>query len=342
MTSVLSLVPKQPKKDFNKLFKNNGKIIRFTARFAQPKPEDAERLFVVNFHLFDDTLSIHEPPQRNLGIVTGRFLEKGVHLNMVTGDLFKPEDLYPGSLIEVHGRKFELIDCDEYTRKHFQGEAGNSKRLDLGSVLEKIREGMRQHFPLVRDVFRKFDNDKDGVLIQSEFKQVLEKYGFANLSEEEVLIIMKFFDTRQDGQVSYNEFCDALLDEDYPTEMMKTRPALKQEVDAAYAAKAGLKTSERTETDSVRKAVRAMSDTIYKQGQTGHRLMKEFSHMTHENSVTCDQIKKAMSNIGKTFTLEEVQRTVLFVMPDADLNKINYVEFLKSMVAIYHDMCRVR
>ncbi len=40
---------------------------------CQVRSEDAERLFVVNFHLFDDTLSIHEPPQRNLGIVTGRF-----------------------------------------------------------------------------------------------------------------------------------------------------------------------------------------------------------------------------------------------------------------------------
>merc|ERR1719272_2179619 len=34
MTSVLSLIPKKPKKDFIKLFKNDGKIIRFTARFV--------------------------------------------------------------------------------------------------------------------------------------------------------------------------------------------------------------------------------------------------------------------------------------------------------------------
>jgi len=342
MTSVLSLIPKQPKKDFIKLFKNDGKIIRFTARFVDPKPEDAERLFVVNFHLFDDTLSIHEPPQRNLGIVTGRFLEKGVHLNMTTGNLFMPEDLYAGSVIEVHGRKFELMDCDAYTKKFFDNDAGNSKRLDLGAVLEKIREGMRQHFPLVRDVFRKFDSDKDGVLTLCEFKQVLEKYGFANLPDDEVLVIMKYFDTRQDGQVSYNEFCDALLDEDYPATVMKPRKALAPEEDQEYARKAEMKTQERAETDQVRRAVRAMSDVIYKQGQTGHKLMKEFSHMTHEPVVTDKQIKKAMSNIGKTFTLEEVQRTVLFVMPEVDLEKINYVEFLKSMVAIYHDMCRIR
>jgi len=341
MTSVLNLIPKQPKKDFVKLFKNNGKIIRFTAKFRDPKPEDAERLFVVNFHVFDDTLSIHEPPQRNLGIVTGRFLEKGVHLNMQTGNLFTPEDLYPGAFIEVHCRQFELLDCDEFSRKFYTNEQTKTG-LDLGAVLEKILEGMRQQFPLVRDVFRKFDGDKDGVLTQNEFRQVLEKYGFANLAEEEVLVIMKYFDTRQDGQVSYNEFCDAVLDEDYTTNMMKLKPALKQDSDANYAMKAAMKTEERTETEHVRKAVRAISDCIYKQSQTGHKLMKEFSHMTHEHTVTCMQIKKAMSNIGKTFSLEEVQRAVLFVKPQADLNKINYVEFLKSMVAIYHDMCNVR
>merc|ERR1719146_298762 len=101
MGSVLNLIPKMPQKDFIKLFKNEGKVIRFTARFKDPKPEDAERLFVVNFHLFDDTLSIHEPPQRNIGIITGRFLEKAVHLNQVTGKLFVAEDLLPGSTIQV-------------------------------------------------------------------------------------------------------------------------------------------------------------------------------------------------------------------------------------------------
>merc|ERR1719222_96707 len=93
MASVTHLIPKPPKKDFNKLFNNDGKILRFKAKFNNPKPEDQDRVFVISFHLQDDTLSIHEPPQRNLGIVTGKFLEKGVHMNQLTGTLFRPEDL---------------------------------------------------------------------------------------------------------------------------------------------------------------------------------------------------------------------------------------------------------
>jgi len=340
MTSVLSLIPKPPLKDFNKLYRNDGKILRYTAQFLDPKPEDAERLFVVNFHLFDDTLSIHEPPQRNLGIVTGKFLEKNVHLNMQTGQLFRSEDLYPGARIEVHGRAFVLLDCDEYTRRQQAGE-DIKNRLDLGVVLEKLREGFRQQAPLVRDVFRKLDTDHDGVLTYDEFKLALEKYGF-QMSQPEILIIMKHFDTRQDGQVGYNEFCDALLDKDYTTEMMEMKPAMNMDPDENYHGNAMMKTEERAETEQVRKAVRAISEVVYKQGQVMGRLMKEFSHMTHQNTVTSMQIKKGLANIGKTFSLDEIQRTVLFVEPDADLNAINYVEFLKSMVAIYHDMCRVR
>ena len=34
--------------------------------------EDVLRRFVFNFYMWDDTMGIHEPPQRNLGIITGK------------------------------------------------------------------------------------------------------------------------------------------------------------------------------------------------------------------------------------------------------------------------------
>merc|ERR1711937_95153 len=115
MSSVLHLIPKVPRRDFHKLYNNDGKVLRYTAKFANPKMEDEKRSFVINFHLFDDTLSIHEPPQRNLGIVTGKFLEKGVHLNQVTGKLFTPLDLIPGSTVKCFNHEFQILDMDEFT-----------------------------------------------------------------------------------------------------------------------------------------------------------------------------------------------------------------------------------
>jgi len=340
MGSVHALVPKQPRKDHVKLYVNDGKVLRFTAKYVNPKHEDADRMFVVNFDLADDTLSIHEPPQRHIGIVTGKFLEKGVHVNQTTGNLFQPQDLYPGAIITVYNRDFEITDMDEYTRKWFL-EPSAKRNFDLESVLEKLRESLRQQYPLVRDIFRKFDADHDGVLTMHEFRQALAKWGF-QLSEEDSLVLMRHFDTHKDGQLSYNEFCDALLDEDYTTEMIKSRPQLEKNDDLRYSQRAHEKVEERIETEKVRAAVRAMGDVVYRHTQAFMKLFKEFAHVTHGDTVTCGQIVQAFEQIGAMLELDDVIRTVLFVLPGADPDKVKYTDFLKAMVASYHDFSAIR
>merc|ERR1719188_1809350 len=142
MGSVHSLCPKPPKRDMKKLFNKAGQALRFTAQFHDPKPEDQDRLFVITFFLFDDTMSIHEPPQRNLGIVTGRFLEKSVHMNQVTGKIFQMEDLVPGNIIKVYNHEFQMLDCDEFTKKLIADKNMLKHLFDLEAVVQKIRESL--------------------------------------------------------------------------------------------------------------------------------------------------------------------------------------------------------
>jgi hypothetical protein len=339
MGSVTHLIPKPPKKDFIKLFNNEGRILRFTARFVDPKPEDVDRLFVVNFYLFDDTLSIHEPPQRNLGIVTGKFLEKGVHLNQVTGSLFKAEDLLPGHVIRVLNHEFEMLDMDEYTRKELEGVG--HRQHDVSAVMEKLRESMRQQFPLVRDIFRRFDKDHDGVITYGEFKDALEKFGFM-LQEHEVLAIMQHFDRNGDGQVSYNEFCDTLLDQDYSNEMMQMKPQMEPEARPEYGDLARARCDERAESEAVRRAVRIIGECLYKNPYLTKKLIKEFEHMSHDGFVTCAQLHLGFQQVGYTFDPEDMRRCVLFVMPDVNLNRIKVVDFPKAVLACFHDLNKVR
>ncbi|CAE8640930.1 unnamed protein product [Polarella glacialis] len=341
MSSVTHLIPKPPKKDFIKLFRHEGKVLRFKAKFVEPKPEDRDRIFVISFYLQDDTLAIHEPPQRNLGIVTGRFLEKGIHMNQLTGNLFAPNDLLPGNCIKVYNFEFYIMDMDEYSRKVFEDPNAHLRVFDLEAVLQKLRESMRQQYPLVRDVFRRFDSDHDGVLTVQEFQQALEKYGF-QLAIEDVLKIMKHFDCRGDGQVSYNEFCDMLLDEDYTTGMMVTKPALNEDFDPNYAERAFMKSAERAETTQVRKAVKELGDVLYKKQGFLTRVFKEIKHVTHEDFVTCEQIQSALEQVGHPFHIEDIQRSVLYVMPDSDLDRVNYLELFKAIVSSFHDIAASR
>jgi hypothetical protein len=334
--SVRMLCPKPPKKDFNKLFENSGLVLRFTAKFSEGKPEDADRMFIVAFYLEDDCMQIHEPPSRNSGIMTGRFLEKGIHTNQITGDLFKAADLYPGARICVYNRLFDIVDPDEYTRMYYQSE--QKKRVfNLSAVLEKMRDTMKQKFPLVRDIFRKYDSDHDGVLTMVEFKEAILKMGFL-VSDDEALVIMAHFDARKDGQISYNEFCDALLDEDSNPKVMHTKPRLNEQHDPEYAERAKSRLLERQETEKVRAAARALGNCIYMRQYNFIRACKELAHMTHEEEVSADQLQTALRQMGKVFDVEDVKRAVAYVMPGADLTRINYVQFFQALTTSFHDL----
>merc|ERR1712193_203858 len=211
----------------------------------------------------------------------------------------------------------EITDMDEYTRK-FITQDGSGQTVDLQAVLEKVREGMRQQFPHVRDIFRRFDADHNGVITLQEFKQALQKFGFM-LAEEEVLVLMRHFDKRQDGQITYNEFCDVVLDVDFTKEMLRPKLGIDTNTDLEYNKRVADKALERSETERVRKAVRDIGDVFYKHVGMMQKVFKEFTHMTHHNYVTCEQVHAALLKIGFAFDLEDVQRCILFVVPDGDL-----------------------
>lgn len=153
---------------------------------------------------------------------------------------------------------------------------------------------------------------------------------------------MAHFDTRGDGQVSYNEFCDALLDEDYHTEMLKTKPAIAGVPDSDYQSRAKYKMDERSETGEVRKAARMISEILYKRQNMMMKLLKEIGHMTHKDTVSCEQIQHAMKQCGQSVDVQDVIRTVLFVLPEADLENVPYVELFKALTASFHDTFATR
>merc|ERR1712113_177680 len=123
--------------------------------------------------------------------------------------------------------------------------------------------------------------------------------------------------------------------------MLKSRPMLDKNSDARYAQRAHGKVEERVETEKVRAAVRAMGDVVYRHTQAFMKLFKEFGKVTHRDTVTCTQIVQAFEQIGALLELDDVIRTVLFVLPGADPNKVKYKDFLKAMVASYHDLSAV-
>ena len=51
-------------------------VLRFMAKMDSDRPIDQKRCFIISYFLCDDTILVYEPPQRNSGIIGGKFLER--------------------------------------------------------------------------------------------------------------------------------------------------------------------------------------------------------------------------------------------------------------------------
>ena len=82
---------------------------------------DAHRRFIISFFLSDDTISVFEPPQRNSGVLGGKFLER-MRAPLPGQGKFKVEptkyysstDLYIGAKIIINKTSFIIVGADDY------------------------------------------------------------------------------------------------------------------------------------------------------------------------------------------------------------------------------------
>lgn len=117
--SVFSLIPKVPKKDYAKMRKYDGIIIRFGAVIKDAGPIDATRKFITAFYPEDDTMQVYEPPQRNTGVIGGKFMAREKLRNPDTGDFFGLDDFRTGAEIPVRGQRFVLGEPDKRTEAFY-------------------------------------------------------------------------------------------------------------------------------------------------------------------------------------------------------------------------------
>lgn len=118
---VKKLLPDKPKKDFFKYVDKDKHILRYTARFNTQVPEDVDRRFIISYYLADDSLGIYEIPQKNSGIVEGKFLERRKYKNKLNDDKFiSPQDIAVGGDIVINSFSFHILSADEYTENYLK------------------------------------------------------------------------------------------------------------------------------------------------------------------------------------------------------------------------------
>merc|ERR1712025_1365271 len=117
-----------------KLVPYNGQDVRLN---------DQNRVFVFRYFLSDDTMSIFEPPQRNSGFISGKFLERGKHMNADTGKFFAKEDFKLNGKIRICGKCFVV--------KEMSGTLGGPKpkgsigASNMKAIITKVENKLRRH-----------------------------------------------------------------------------------------------------------------------------------------------------------------------------------------------------
>jgi len=209
IANCVSLVPKQPLRDMHHFIANEGKVMRFTARFADlppayslHSPADGERNFIVSFFLVDGSLQIFEPPQRNSGVMAGKFLERSAVYKPGAGrHKYRATDFGVGAVIVASGRAFRLVEADEYTLNYMEEHPDTFPQADHQRVLQKLR--LEFSSPEKVDALRaqliRSDADGLGDVAAAQLSQILADTGAKPLSTQEAVTLARYLGGKGEG-----------------------------------------------------------------------------------------------------------------------------------------------
>ncbi|XP_009861426.2 EFHC2 protein [Ciona intestinalis] len=211
LCSCMGLIPKPPQRDFIKFMEKDrhgleSNVLRLVAYMATDNPIDKDRKFIVSYFLSDDTISFFEPPQRNSGIIGGKFLERG-RIKQPNQDLFKSEmseyftaaDLFVGAKVVFNNFDFVITDADEYAFRYMEQHSNEFPQANLSLILEKMRKATKEKSKDVKEFFVLNDPDSSGTIRYESLRNMLAQMG--SFSEHEIMTVGRHYAHREPEEV---------------------------------------------------------------------------------------------------------------------------------------------
>lgn len=244
LQNCLRLQPERPKKDYVKLMENDHRILRYEAVLDSPREDDKLRKFIISYRLGDDTISIHEPQQRNTGIIGGRFLERTrvskPGSTLEHPQFYGPADFYIGATVEVFRQRFVIKSADLFVlkyaeehpeqfppavvdslRQHLANETGRTdarlstnvrvqrKPGDFIRLYAEVRNKLKHmritNHEEIRQMFLRYDKDRRGVITRDNIEDIFRQI---NLPLEKDLIdaMIAECSTNSEGKINLYDF----------------------------------------------------------------------------------------------------------------------------------------
>eukprot|EP00792_Barthelona_sp_PAP020_P006588 TRINITY_DN3031_c0_g1_i1.p1 TRINITY_DN3031_c0_g1~~TRINITY_DN3031_c0_g1_i1.p1 ORF type:complete len:522 (+),score=173.25 TRINITY_DN3031_c0_g1_i1:274-1839(+) len=199
LQNVNHLIPKPPKRDFVKFLKMDGKILRFKAKIQNAKGFNKDREFIISFFLSDDTILVFEPPKRNSGITSGKFLERSKIVkerptNQPLPIYYGVEDLRIGNVLNLNGFMFELLECDPFTEKFLANIHGTTE-----SVVNKPLSETLQRLELNQQY-----QEEEELIHESVLRDMLREQNFS-VNDDEWMQLLSIWEVNENGMISMSK-----------------------------------------------------------------------------------------------------------------------------------------
>lgn len=85
-------------------------------------------------------MSVFEPPVRNSGIVSGRYIQRQrAVFKPGSNKRYNAQDMYVGNRIQFYEHIFELVHADEWTLKYMEANPRDFPKADFNAVMDKVK-----------------------------------------------------------------------------------------------------------------------------------------------------------------------------------------------------------
>lgn len=207
----LSLVGKPAKVDHEKILRETGRVMTFSAKLVKPLVKgDEDREFVISFHRETDELEIFEKPKRNSGFMGGRFLAKGKHYkDMPNGTAvpFTASDFKLGEVITIFQRPFLLTGLDEGTVRILEGSDKLLNEDRIKYLVLLLKQQLNLKFSQVSEAYLSLA--PQGTLGYVQLKEFLHACS-CDITDEEALLVIQNLSPGTDGVITYSNFLHIL------------------------------------------------------------------------------------------------------------------------------------
>jgi len=187
------------------MMENDRKILRFMARLDTDAPEDQGRIFVIKYFLADDTVAAFEPPQKNSGVMGGKFIQRGRVKKPNSHEYYNQADFYTGATIEFNKFAFVLYQADEYSLSYMESDPESHPMSDIAYISEQLGPVLVEKAPILMPAFQAQDPAGTGQVSYDVLQDVLISNDM-ELNDQVLITIMRRFDLKKDGHINYQHF----------------------------------------------------------------------------------------------------------------------------------------